>query len=190
MIWERSHNWEQRTTQTSKNFSPFSHTCAFEIALDKFFTSINLYSSLSSVLKVNSLSELSKRSSSSTYFIFFLEEPTVSLESKSESWFSSQEVLGVEESTTAAVSSNSSSVFAFQKNFSFFSSCRQMFFSLRPFSITLPLVYCSEWTEYYIQPKKTLHISHNGFIPRKTVQIRLHKVSLVESRPFGAWLLE
>ena len=133
MMWEICHNREQRTTQTSKNFSPSSHTCAFETAVDKFFTSINLYPSLSSVLKVYSSSELSKRSSSSAYFFFFLEEPKVPLGSKSESWFSTRVVLGVEEaisSTTAAVSSYSSSVFAFQKNFSFFSSCRQIYFSL------------------------------------------------------------
>ena len=75
MMWEICHNREQRTTQTSKNVSPSSHTCAFETAVDKFFTSINLYPSLSSVLKVYSSSELSKRSSSSAYFFFFLEEP-------------------------------------------------------------------------------------------------------------------
>ena len=81
MIGEISHNREQRKTEISKKFSPFSHTCAFETAVNKFFTFINLYPSFSSVLKVYSSSELSKRSYSSAYFIFFLEEPTVSLES-------------------------------------------------------------------------------------------------------------
>ena len=75
MIWEISHNREQKTTQTSKDFSPFSHKCAFRTAVDKFFTSIYLYPSLSLVLKVYSSSELSKGSSSSAYLIFFLEEP-------------------------------------------------------------------------------------------------------------------
>ena len=62
MIWEISHNREQRKTEIEKNFSPFSHTCAFETAVDKFFSFINLNPSLSSVLKVYSSSELSKRS--------------------------------------------------------------------------------------------------------------------------------
>ena len=187
MMWEICHNREQRTTQTSKNFSPSSHTCAFETAVVKFFTSINLYPSLSSVLKVYSSSELFKRSSSSAYFFFFLEEPKVPLGSKSESWFSTREVLGVEEaisSTTAAVSSYSSSVFAFQKNFSFFSSCRQIYFSLQSFSITSSLICYSVWTECYTFDRNWL------FIPRKTVQIRLHQVSLIKSRLFGAWLPE
>ena len=84
--------------------------------------------------------------------------------------------------------------FAFQKNLSFFSSCRKINFSLQPFSITLPLIYYSVRTECYIRQKLTLHISQNDFIPKKTIQIniqiRLHKVSLVKSRPFGAWLPE
>ena len=111
---KQRHLWLGYHRYHSKKFSPFSHICAFETVVDKFFTSINLYPSLSSVLKVYSSSKLSERSSSSAYFIFFLEEPTVSLESKSESWFSSREVVGVEEatsSTTGAVSSGSSSYF-------------------------------------------------------------------------------
>ena len=111
---KQRHLWLGYHRYHGKKFSPFSHICAFETVVDKFFTSINLYPSLSSVLKVYSSSKLSERSSSSAYFIFFLEEPTVSLESKSESWFSSREVVGVEEaisSTTGAVSSGSSSCF-------------------------------------------------------------------------------
>ena len=48
----------------------------------------------------------------------------------------------------------------------------------------------SEYTECHIRPKLPLNQCHYGFDPRKTIQIRLNKVSLVKSCPFGAWLPE
>ena len=101
--------------------------------MDKFFTFINLHPSLSSVLKVYSSSEQSKTSS----IFHFLTGGTNGLFRVRRADFhpaKCSELRRRFRQHQELFLQTLLSVFAFQKNFSFFSSCRQIYFSLRPFS--------------------------------------------------------